>query len=122
MSNKTKDKSLTLDELERKQRDDAAAAAAREKADEAAKQPPPDTEAQAKAADPLKAEALQRQHDRVDKANAELNARNAEGHAKNMQRIEREAEQAQRNTKELTSGKENNRNTPRIDKYGNKTW
>jgi hypothetical protein len=52
-----------------------------------------------------------------------LNEQNREGHDKNMKLAEEHGEQAAANSeKGPTSGKEWNRNTPRIDKDGHKHW
>lgn len=52
-----------------------------------------------------------------------LNEQNREGHEKNMRKIEEHAEQAAANSEKAPpTGKEWNRNTPRIDKDGTKHW
>lgn len=52
-----------------------------------------------------------------------LNEQNREGHEKNMKKIEEHGEQvAKAADAGPTSGKEWNRNTPVIDKNGNKHW
>ena len=66
--------------------------------------------------------ARNEQHEQVDKALEERNKANEEGHKKNMERAERDAQAAQENKTHVPTGKENNRNTPRIDKDGNKHW
>jgi hypothetical protein len=64
-------------------------------------------------------DSIRREEDRLKS----LNEANREGHDKNIQRIEEQAEQAAANSeKGPTSGKEWNRNTPRIDANGNKHW
>lgn len=59
----------------------------------------------------------------VDERLEKLNEQNREGHDKNIKKIEEAAKQAAENSEKApTSGKEWNRNTPRIDKDGNKHW
>src|ERR1044072_6055998 len=59
----------------------------------------------------------------VDERLEGLNEQNREGHDKNIKKIEDAAKQAADNSeKGPTSGREWNRNTPRIDKDGNKHW
>jgi len=67
-------------------------------------------------------EEIKKQHDLVEQNLAKLNEENEEGHAVNMEKIEKEAEAAQNNPNHVPTGKEVNRNTPRIDKHGNKIW
>lgn len=75
-------------------------------------------------------EAVARQHEKVDAELAKRSEANREGHAKNMERLEHEAAEAQARTqhaddpraRHTPTGKQVNRNTPRIDKDGNKHW
>jgi hypothetical protein len=68
-------------------------------------------------------EAKTEQHRKVDEAMARRNEENREGHDKNMKRIEDEAKQiAEASEAHVPTGKQNNRNTPRIDKDGTKHW
>lgn len=75
-------------------------------------------------------EAVAKQHEQVDADLAKRSEGNEEGHAKNMDRLENEANEAQARTahaddpraRHTPTGKEVNRNTPRIDKDGNKHW
>jgi hypothetical protein len=79
---------------------------------------------------PRAPEAVARQHEEVDQANAKRNEQNREGHAKNMERVEAEAGEAQMRTahaddhraNHVPTGKQTNRNTPRIDADGTKHW
>lgn len=76
------------------------------------------------------AEAVAKQHEKVDTELAARNEANQEGHAKNMDLLEAEAHEAQARTahaddpraKHTPTGKQSNRNTPRIDKDGTKHW
>lgn len=65
--------------------------------------------------------AINEQHKQHDEFMAKRNSENEEGHAKNMERIEKEAEAVQ-HTEHVPTGKQNNRNTPRVLKDGTKVW
>lgn len=79
---------------------------------------------------PAAPEAVAQQHEQVDAAAEKRNEENAEGHAKNMELAEAEAHEAQMRTehaddhraRHVPTGKENNRNTPRVLKDGTKVW
>jgi hypothetical protein len=68
-------------------------------------------------------DAIKSQIEATDKALEERSAANEEGYAKLEQKIVEQAEAAAK-ASELapTTGKEWNRNTPRLDKAGNKIW
>jgi hypothetical protein len=69
------------------------------------------------------ADRVMQQHNAVEESLEKRNSANEEGHAKNMAKIEQEAELAHENTRRhVPTGKEDNRNTPTIDKAGNKHW
>lgn len=80
--------------------------------------------------DPTTPEAIAEQHRMVDEAKEKRNEENREGHAVNMQRIEQDALEAQARTehhadpraRHTPTGKEQNRNTPRILPDGTKVW
>lgn len=75
-------------------------------------------------------DAVARQHDQVDAEMDKRNEQNRPGHEKNMERIEAEAHEAHARTEHadnhlanhVPTGKQRNRNTPVIDKDGNKRW
>lgn len=68
-------------------------------------------------------EGRKAQIDRTERHLERMSDENGEGHDKNQERIKRAAEDAHKNSERgPTSGKELNRNTPRIDKDGNKHW
>jgi hypothetical protein len=79
---------------------------------------------------PKAPEAVAQQHQAVDAAMEKRNEENSEGHEKNMERAEAEAHEAQARThhaddhraNHVPTGKENNRNTPRVLKDGTKVW
>lgn len=80
--------------------------------------------------DPHAPENVAKQHEQVDLANEKRNEQNREGHKHNMERVEAEAHEAQARTQyaddhranHTPTGKQTNRNTPRIDKDGTKHW
>lgn len=71
-------------------------------------------------------EAIARQHEDVDRRAEERNAGNEEGHQKNQEAIEREAAEAHYKTAHpeyhTPTGKEENHNTPVVNKDGSKRW
>jgi hypothetical protein len=72
-------------------------------------------------------DAVKAQHEAVDKAMEDLNARNEAGHQKNMEAIEAAAEEAKAHTEKpdashVPTGKEWNRNTPVVHEDGSKSW
>lgn len=75
-------------------------------------------------------EAVRAQHEAVDAALAKRNEENAEGHSVNMEKAEAEAHESAARMKHaddhraghVPTGKENNRNTPRVLKDGTKVW
>lgn len=68
-------------------------------------------------------DAKLRQIEQVGRDQEKLNRDNREGHELNMEAIEREGERAQDARQDgPPTGKEDNRNTPRIDKTGRKVW
>jgi hypothetical protein len=79
---------------------------------------------------PRAPEAVARQHDKVDQALERRSEQNREGHERNMQRETALAEEAQARTahaddhraNHVPTGKQENRNTPRILKDGTKVW
>lgn len=79
---------------------------------------------------PRAPEAVAEQHRKVDELNEKRNEENREGHARNMQRAEDEAHEAQARTeraddhraKHTPTGKQQNRNTPRVLPDGTKVW
>ena len=69
------------------------------------------------------ADRVMQQHNAVEQTLEKRNSANEEGHEKNMAKIEEEAELAHENTRRaVPTGREDNRNTPVIDKAGNKHW
>lgn len=79
---------------------------------------------------PRAPEAVARQHEEVDAALEKRNDENREGHDKNMAAIEHTAAEAQGRTahaddpraRHVPTGKEQNRNTPRVLPDGTKVW
>lgn len=79
---------------------------------------------------PRAPEAVAKQHELVDKLKEDRNEANRPGHEKNMERLEHEAQEAQARTEHahdpranhVPTGKQDNRNTPRIDADGTKHW
>ncbi len=72
-------------------------------------------------------EDTERQHEAEQKRREERNDANREGHDKNMQRIEDEANEAQSRTEKgaydhKPTGRQRDRNTPVINKDGSKSW
>lgn len=58
---------------------------------------------------------------KIAQEDAARNEQNEEGHSKNLEKIERDAERAQENTK--PAGRvERNGNTPIVNKDGSKSW
>lgn len=80
--------------------------------------------------DPLSAEAIAEQHSQRDAALEKRNEDNMEGHEKNMAKIEAQAAEANARTANpddpranfVPTGKENNKNTPRVLEDGTKVW
>jgi hypothetical protein len=64
---------------------------------------------------------LEKTRDVVDERLEKLNAKNAEGHEKNMKAIE-EAHKDESGKPDPKLGREDNGNTPRINPDGSKTW
>lgn len=56
--------------------------------------------------------------ERLDK----LSEANEEGHAKNMEKIEKAHAEDEQGKPDPKLGREDNGNTPHIDKHGNKSW
>lgn len=79
---------------------------------------------------PAAPEAVAKQHEEVDAAHEKRNEENRPGHAVNMEKIEQAAAEAQARTKyaddhraaHVPTGKEENRNTPRVLADGTKVW
>lgn len=79
---------------------------------------------------PRAPEEVAKQHEAVDAEREARNEANREGHEKNMEAIEAAAHEAQARTahaddhraKHVPTGKENNRNTPRVLADGTKVW
>lgn len=79
---------------------------------------------------PRAPEAVARQHQQVDEALQKRSDENEEGHAKNLERAENEAREAHARTERadhhlanhVPTGKQDNRNTPRVLKDGTKVW
>jgi hypothetical protein len=79
---------------------------------------------------PNSIEAIKEQHERRDRELAERSAANEEGHQKNMDKIEAQADEAHARTQHagdpranhVPTGKENNRNTPTVLPDGTKVW
>jgi hypothetical protein len=67
-------------------------------------------------------EARKAQIARTDQLLEERSKANEEGHKKNLEATEKHAERTQEHKDVPTSGKEFNRNTPVVDKDGNKHW
>lgn len=66
---------------------------------------------------------LVQQHELVDKTREERDEANREGHEKNLQAQDEEAEQIEKaNENFVASGKEDNRNTPIVHADGSKSW
>ena len=69
------------------------------------------------------AEAAKRQHEQRDKELEQLNEQNQEGHEKNMKAIEEQAKATEEASKTyVPTGKEDNRNTPKVMPDGRKVW
>jgi hypothetical protein len=74
--------------------------------------------------------SVREQHEKVDAFAAKRNDENRQGHERNMERIEAEAQEAQARTQHshdhranhVPTGKQNNRNTPRVLADGTKVW
>jgi hypothetical protein len=68
--------------------------------------------------------AVEQQHAKLDAHKDRVNAHNEAGHAKNMERLEKAGESAQKNTEAAKpTKKQDNGNTPIIDpKTGAKSW
>lgn len=83
-----------------------------------------------KVVNPRAPEAVARQHQEVDAFMEKRNEENREGHEKNMERAEAEAQEAQARTahaddhraNHVPTGKQFNRNTPRVLPDGTKVW
>lgn len=79
---------------------------------------------------PRAPEAVAKQHQETDALNDKRNEENRPGHEKNMERVEAEAQEAQARTQHadhhlaghVPTGKERNRNTPRVLADGTKVW
>lgn len=79
---------------------------------------------------PRAPEAVAKQHAEVDAAADKRNEENRPGHEKNMERIEAEAHEAHARgahadhhlAGHVPTGKQNNRNTPRVLPDGTKVW
>lgn len=79
---------------------------------------------------PAAPEAVAKQHEEVDAFNEKRNEENLEGHRLNQERIAQDAAEAQARTahaddhraRHVPTGKENNRNTPRVLPDGTKVW
>lgn len=80
--------------------------------------------------DPNSTEAIKEQHQRVDAELAKRNEENAEGHEKNMEKIEAAAHEAKARGEHaddhraghVPTGKQINHNTPRVLADGSKVW
>lgn len=109
---------------------DKAAAADRAKATEHDAQLTADRKDPVRTVNPRAPEAVARQHQEVDAFNEKRNEENRPGHEKNMERAEIEANEAQARTahaddhraNHVPTGKQQNRNTPRVLEDGTKVW
>ncbi len=79
---------------------------------------------------PVGTERVLQQHEQVDRENEQRNEANREGHDRNMARAQTEAEEAQARTahandsraNHVPTGKQRDRNTPRVNPDGSKVW
>lgn len=69
---------------------------------------------------PKTPEAIEKHNERLDAALEKRNEENREGHEKNMKAIEERAAKPIPNA--VVTGKQENRNTPRVLKDGRKVW